>query len=143
MQRSKEIFWIILITAVLLFLSYAPVYNNYAKTPADRYYFGQSEYPLDMLGDLAYIEQGILGNNLASFNYSTVLGAHPSIVKMEYILIGRAGGLFYLSSIDTFLASRFIISLAVLAVLYYIIRKNFASRSARVISYVLVLFAQG
>ncbi len=130
-------------TVFLLFCSYGPIIHNYQAALTGKFYFGQSDYPLDMLGDLAYVEEGISGQTLASFNYSTLLGSHPSIVKIEYIAIGLAGRLLGISSLSAFLWGRLVISLAVLAAIYLVIRSVFTTSFLRVTSYLLVLFGAG
>ena len=139
----SELWWCILATAVLLVLSYGPIIQNYRAAPSDRFYFGQLEYPIDMLGDLAYIQQGYHGNLLPSVNYSTTLGGHPSIVKMEYTLIGILGRAFNIFPLPMFIISRFIISLCVLAVIYLVIRSVFRERWQRIISFIFVIFGAG
>jgi hypothetical protein len=140
---GAEAGWFIVVTAVLLFLSYGPILRNFLKTPTDRFYFGQSEYPLDMIGDLTYIQQGYHGSFLASFNYSTMIGGHPSIVKMEYTLIGLLGRVLNISPLFMFEISRFVLSLSVLVIIYFIITRIFPQLPQRIISYAFVLFGTG
>lgn len=132
-----------LATVALLFFSYWPIVQNFRNTPADRYYYGQSEYPLDMLGDLAYVQQGYQGNLLASFNYSTMIGGHPTILKIEYTTVGLLGRALNISPVIMFFISRFAISLCVLFVIYIVIRRIFTETRERIVSYLFVLFGAG
>jgi len=140
---THELWWCILVASVLLFLSYGPIIQNYLTAPPDKFYFGQLEYPIDMLGDLAYVQQGYQGNLLASFNYSTMIGGHPSILKMEYTIVGLLGQLLNLSPIVMFMVSRFAISLLLLMVIYFLIRQVFTELWQRIVSYIFVLFGTG
>jgi hypothetical protein len=132
-----------LATVALLFFSYWPVVQNFRGAPTDRYYYGQSEYPIDMLSNLSLIQQGYQGHLLAWFNLSTMIVGHPSILKIEYTIVGLLGRLLNLSPIVMFMVSRFVISLFVLGVIYVIIRRVFSEPWQRFISYVFVIFGTG
>lgn len=132
-----------LATVALLFFSYWPVVQNFRGAPTDRYYYGQSEYPIDMLSNLSLIQQGYQGHLLAWFNLSTMIVGHPSILKTEYTIVGLLGRLLHLSPIVMFMVSRFVISLGVFYIIYMLIRQIFTDMWRRIASYVLVIFGAG
>lgn len=142
MERNERV-WILLVTGALLFFSFWPIIQNFQNTPNDRYYFGQSEFPLDMVGDLAYVQQGFHGNVLASFNYSTMIGGHPTILKFEYIAVGLLGRLFNIQPVFMFFISRLVISIGLLFIIYILVRHIFADVWQRIVSYLFVLFGAG
>lgn len=142
MQRN-EFIGVILATGALLFLSYWPILQNFQAAPPDRYYYGQQEYPIDMLGDLSYVQQGYQGHLFPWLNYSTLIGGRPSILKMEYAVVGLLGRFVGVSPSTMFFVSRFVISLLVLLTIYFLIHRIFAESWQRIVSYVFVLFGAG
>lgn len=136
----SELTWIVLLTCILYTLTYVPLIKNFQAAPADRYYIGSEEYPIDLTWDLAFIQQGYLGHWRASLNYSSTLPHNSAFFKTEYILIGQIARIFHVDPLYTFWASRVIVSLAFLAMIYLCIRSLFRSKFERVIAYLVVLF---
>lgn len=141
--RYREYIYIVSISIVLLCCAYFPIYRNYQRAPTDRYYFGAEEFPIDQLGNLAYVRQGYLGEVFARFNYSIFLGDHPSIVKFEYIVIGHLARLLRTDPIHMFRISQFVLSLGYMAMVYILIRSVIPPLAGRVAAYILVLFGSG
>lgn len=139
----REHLWIFGVTLLLFLCAYFPIYRNYQRTPTDRYYFGAEEFPIDQLGNLAYVRQGYLGEGFAKFNYSIFLGEHPSIVKFEYIAIGQLARLLRTDPTVMFRISQFVLSLGYMAMVYVLIRSVIPPMAGRVAAYILVLFGSG
>lgn len=141
--RYREYISIVGISSILLCCAYFPIYRNYQRTPTDRYYLGAEEFPIDQLGNLAYVRQGYLGETYARFNYSIFLGEHPSIVKFEYITIGHIARLFRIDPTLMFRIVQFVLSLGYMAMAYILIRGLVPSLAGRIATYILVLFGSG
>jgi len=137
---QKELVWIIFLSVILLLCTYIPIYRNFQRAPSERFYFGAEEFPIDQIGNLAYVRQGYLGDMFATFNYSIFLGNHPSLVKFEYILIGHAARIFHMDPIIMFRTVQFVLSIIFMLVVYILIRACFSRSSIRILAYVFVLF---
>lgn len=131
------------LSGILIFLAYIPIIRNYQRVPTDRLYYGGEEYPLDMTGNLSYVQQGYNGHVLSFFNYSTRLPNQASLLKFEYLAIGHLARIFRLDPILMFQITRFILGILFLLTIAVIIRSIFASSFERTIAYLLVLFATG
>lgn len=141
--RYREYIYVVGISIVLLCFAYFPIYRNYQRAPTDRYYFGAEEFPIDQLGNLAYVRQGYLGEGFARFNYSIFLGEHPSIVKFEYIIIGHLARLLRTDPTLMFRISQFMLSLGYMGIVYILIRSVIQPQAGRLAAYILVLFGSG
>lgn len=137
---ASEFLWIILSVLVLLLLSYIPVVRNYQAVPSDRLYYGGEEYPLDMVGDLAYVQEGYHGDALTSFRYSTLLHDTPTFLKFEYLTVGWAARIMHIPPVTMFLLTRFALSLVFLTIVYWGLRLVFADPLERITGYIFVLF---
>ncbi len=140
---QHEYVWIFFLSVILLLCTYIPIYRNYQRAPSERFYFGAEEFPIDQIGNLAYVRQGYLGDMFATFNYSIFLGNHPSLVKSEYILIGHAARVLHVDPIIMFRVSQFMLSIMYMGVVYACIRLCFTRSAVRIIAYILVLFGTG
>ncbi len=141
--HHAQLLWIIGLSLLLYVCAYFPVFRNYQRVSTDRFYFGSEEFPIDQIGNMAYVRQGYLGDTFATFNYSIFLGRHPSIVKFEYIIIGHIARFLHIDPIIGFRLSQLTLSVCYLFVVYLLIRSNIRSEYARIMAYAFVLFGTG
>ncbi len=138
-----EVLVVLLSILVLLIFSYKPIYDNFKNKTADRYYYGASEYPLDLMGSLSTVQEGYLGHWMRMPKATTTIEAKATFLKMEYILIGQAARLFHIDPLFMYFLSRFVISIIFLFSLYFIVRNVFKTPGQRIVSFILCLFATG
>lgn len=124
-------------------LSYLPIARNYLVAPPDRYYFGQGDYPIDMLGNLTIIRDGFLGhwgriNKITSW-YQKI----PWNFKFEYVLIGQTARLLKIDPLVMYRLAVLIISSTTMVLYYFLLTKIFSKKSDRIIAFLLTLFACG
>ncbi len=138
-----EYVWVFGLTMLLLLCAYFPIYRNYQRASTDRYYFGAEEFPIDQIGNLAYVQEGYHGDTLASFNISLFVGRHPSIVKNEYVFIGHLARILRIEPITMFRLSQFVLSLIYIATVYILIRSVIHAKAGRIVAFAFVLFGWG
>lgn len=124
-------------------LSYLPIAKNYLAAPPDRYYFGQGDFPIDMLGNLAIIREGYLGhwgriNKITSWHQQI-----PWNFKFEYLLIGQTAGLFKIDPLVMYRLALLFVSSTTMALYYLLLTKIFPKKTDRIIAFLLTLFACG
>ena len=138
----SERFWILGCLVLLLACAYIPLFQNSARAPADRWYYGADEYPLDFLGDLTFVREGYNGLWQAYYNYSsTIPELHHPLLKIEYVLIGHLARIMHADTMVTFYGVRFVLSFIYFFAVYMFIRSLFSRRSERIAAWVFVLFA--
>jgi len=137
----SERVWIIGCAILLFLLSYAPIIQSFQRTPNGLWYWGAEEYPIDLTENLSTVRQGYNGHWLSTGNISTMIPDAPSILKIEYLLIGHAARLCHIDPTFMFFLARFLLSICYLTVVYLILRAVFESKRDRVIAWLLVLFA--
>lgn len=134
---------IVVITAFYYFLSYFPITQNIKNTPPDRVYMGSTDYPLDMMGNLASVQEGYLGHWKRFSQSTTTIEAPGSFIKFEYIFIGQIARVFHLDPFIVFHFVRGIISLLFVGFIYKLIRSFFATPQERIAAFAFSLFATG
>lgn len=138
-----EICFIVFATFILLFFSYKPIYDNFQKAPPSLYYYGSIDYPLDLTGNLAVVQEGYLGHWMRIPKATSTIEGRATFLKIEYILIGQAARLFHTDPIFMYFLTRFVISFVFLIVLYLVIRNVFQKRIERFVAFIFCLFATG
>lgn len=135
--------WFYLASIVLvIFLyvgSYGQLLHNFLKTPDYFYYFGGDYYALDATGNIAHIRQGYEGEPLVFFNLSTSLENKPTLLKFEYILIGKIARIFSIPPDVAFTLAKVVISLWWMIFLFYIISYLWHETSLRIFAMVAIL----
>lgn len=144
---SKHLYSIfyILLSLILLFFSYFPVYSNYRQAPAGSFYYGATgNYPLDMIGNLASVYEGYLGHLRRFSKTTTTIYSQPTFIKFEYLLIGHLARIFNSDPLIMFYLTRFIITILFLIFIGFVLIPGlFNNFLSRIIAAVLVLFSTG
>lgn len=138
-----ERFWIIVLAIVLYALSFVPKVENFARTPADRYYFGSVDYALDFVGNLVTVREGYLGHWDRESKGTTVVIGKDAYLKIEYILIGHFSRLLRLDPLVGFFIVRTGLSVFYVVIIYRIIAATFPNSKARILAFALALFSTG
>lgn len=139
-SSHRELIWFLGISVLMYCVSFMAIYRNFSRVPADRWYYGAEEYPLDMTGNLAYVQQGIHGAFVSSFNYSTHLGESPSFLKLEYVFLGHLARVLAMDPIVMFWISKIALSMLLLVVSTVFIRRAVSDSHTRILAYICSLF---
>jgi hypothetical protein len=124
----------------LLFLVVSiPMILTWAVSPKDTFYTGVHATPIDYYHYLSVIKEGMNGSWLASDLYNTE-PHQQSLVFIFFIIIGKIGGVFHLSSVTTYHLFR-IIGIECMLVSLYAVCKEIAGRKYAFWSAVLGLFS--
>jgi hypothetical protein len=138
----KEYLWVALGILILNLFSYVPTLQNYVHAPPDRYYWGGSvEEPIDAVGNLDTIREGYLGDWYRTPPDTSTISTVPTVLKIEYILIGQTGRFLHIDPLLMYYISKILLSAATMLVIYTVIRSVFATPAERVVSFLLTLFA--
>lgn len=120
--------------------TYGQLMRNYRVAPQDRYYYGGEEYPLDETQNIAHIREGYEGENRAFFNITTDYPQKPSILKFEYILIGKLARVFSIDPVDAFNNTRFVLSVGWFILLYVMVMTLFHKKWQQLTAFAFILF---
>jgi len=130
----NDVVFFLLCICLLYGVTYGTILNNFSHVQTDRYYWGNEEYPIDMLGNLAHIRAGYSGNWQFYVKLSSTLPEQKSFLKTEYLLLGHLARIFHLDTLFVFYASRALFSLFYLSVIYFIIRRVFYKKLERILA---------
>jgi len=139
---KKHIFFCIFFINVccLYLLSYGQIIRNYQKTPENLYYFGSDFHGLDATGDITLIRQGYEGHPFAFYNITTSIPEKPTIIKIEYILLGRIARILSISPENALLGAKLAISILWFLFLYFLIRRLFHTLHEQLFAMVTILW---
>lgn len=140
--RSERII-ILFVAALFLFFSYFPLYQNYKHAPLDRFYAGSTDYPLDMMGNLASVQEGYNGHFLRFSKSTSTIESPGTFMKFEYILIGHIARIFRGDTLVVFHLTRVIISILFIFFIYKLVRFAFKEKVERIVAFTLSLFGGG
>lgn len=143
LNYKNDIVWFLALSAVYFALTLVPILQNFAAAPADRFYYGAEEYPLDMTGNLANIREGFNGHWLRTSKFTSTITGPPTLMKFEYILIGQVGRLLRIDPLFMYYITKVLLSFAYLFLIFRIVRSVFSSTLERVTAYILIFFATG
>lgn len=140
---KKEIFWAILIAAIVLVFSNAYVLYG-MMVPKDQLSFlgrrvinSQDTYTY-----VAFIEQARQGRFYFENLYTTEPQT-PSLVRPSYYLLGRLGAFLVLPSIVLYHLGRILFSILFCIILYIFLGQFFKSSGKRLLSFAIILTATG
>lgn len=138
-----EIIFFTIIIGILYYFSYAPIIANFKAVPNDLYYYGSTDYPIDMLGNMTTMREGELGHWQRTPKVTSTIEGKPTYVKLEYILIGQLARITGIDALAMFYIVRTVISFAFLIFLYILVVHIFTTSYSRIIAYALVIFGTG
>ncbi|MBI3385043.1 hypothetical protein HY030_02520 [Candidatus Gottesmanbacteria bacterium] len=127
-MKRFEYFIILLLSLVILFLSFYPIYYRYKTTPPDRTYVGTTFYTADYAGYVSTIEQGIKGRWTYVDKFTTEK-LSETFLYYPYLLIGHIAGFLGIGSIWAYHLSRFLLGLIYLVSIYWLIAVIFSDRN--------------
>lgn len=120
--KWSEVIFILVIAFIISTFNLIHVIIGYAKTPVNGLYMATGHYYLDYFEYLQEIAQGMRSNWLSM---STVASEHNAIFyqSFPYIIIGKIAHLLFLSPIQGYWGSVFILCLTEILLIYYAVCK--------------------
>lgn len=138
---KKDTWFYLFFSAVFLFICFLPILYRVNVTPSNRSYAGSIFYTDDYAIYTSTIEQGLRGRWNVIDKYTTE--SHPaSFIHFHYLLMGKIGGLFGLSSIEIYHIGR-LISAGILLLVIIIFLKQVVPNKLQKLSYLFILFSSG
>jgi len=134
-----ELFALIIVILILFEFSYGPIIQNFRDAPKDRYYWGGIEYPIDNIGSMSIVREGMLGHWQMQYKFSSTLESKPGIVKFEYLVVGQIAKLLHLEIIPAYFLTRFIISIANILLISFIVVSVFKSTITRISGFLFAI----
>jgi len=136
---SSNIFFFLLFSLIALSLAYTPSIYHFLITPSNRVYTGTVFFSDDYAVYTSVIQQGIDGR-LTVVNKYTSEPHEPSLLRFNYLLLGKIGGTLGLSSIMTYHFSRLALGVIFLLLCLYLIL-NFVPKNLQRLSFLFILFS--
>ena len=136
---SSDIFFFLFFSLIALSLNYAPAIYHFLTTPPDRVYTGTVFFSDDYAIYASTIQQGIDGRLMVVDKYTSE-PHEPSLLRINYLLLGKIGGLLELSSMLTYHLSRFVLGIIFLSLCLYLIF-NFIPKNLQRLSFLFLLFS--
>lgn len=139
--KSEEI-WIVILSLILLGLSYGPLIYNYLTPPPEgKVFLGSYGYPPDFWGKMISLQEGRLGHWQFTHKTTTTIPTPSSIIPFEYLLLGQLSRYFPIDPVVFFHLCRLLLSLIFLIVIYQLINNIFNQKIQRLVAYTLALFS--
>ncbi len=121
---TKDILWILIVSALILIVSSLPLWVGYqSETPDLRFrgvYFDSQDYAVH----ISMMESGKQGAWAYQFRFTTE-PYRPAYIRMFYILLGHLSGWLGLSSELTYQLTRWILGMIALFALYRLMQRIF------------------
>jgi hypothetical protein len=137
----KDIFFYSITSIVFLILCFLPILYRIYATPPNRSYAGTIFYTDDYAVYASVIEQGINGRWTVLDKYTSE-PHQSSLIHIHYLLMGKIGGVFGLSSIAIYHLNRLMLSIILLSVIILFLKKIVPGNLQK-LSYLFILFSSG
>lgn len=137
---SEEIV-VVLLALILLACSYGTLVYQYLFPPAGKVFLGSVGFPVDFFSNMTVFQEGRAGQIPVTARMTSTLNGSSSYFKVIYSLLGFLNRLFPLNPTVFFHLTRFLLSVGLIIVSYWLIQKIFPKKEWRIAAFSLAFFS--